>query len=248
MHRLACYNLEGDGPLAMVAYDEIAKVFHSLEANMDFLASCPNIQLLIRVACAGMDNQDEANARRNQMTTYARDRMLRGYTYFMTHFWLPNAKRYDNLQLFKIYRILNPKHVKSLGDLFTVNFVQSELRQLINNEKWEHILNEEQLQQIIQQTADYRRLCNDENYEDLDYKDILKRIVKFWKTHHNVLSAWWILVERAYLTQPSSCAAERALSVFTRIMTNNMKNSLLDITEGSMMLNINSDEDEITED
>ena len=48
------------------------------------------------------------------------------------------------------------------------------------------------------------------------------------KIDHNILSAWWILVEK----QPSSCAAERVLSVFIRIMNDNMKNSpLIDVIE-----------------
>ena len=41
----------------------------------------------------------------------------------------------------------------------------------------------------------------------------------------------------------SSSAAERALSVFTRIMTDNMKNALIDVIEGSMMVVINDDVD-----
>ena len=177
------------------------------------------------------------------MITYARDIMLKGYVYFMTHFWDANAKRQRNLQLFKIYRILNPKYVQSLGATFTGAYVRTQLQQLINDEGWAHILSEQQLLQIIEQTAEYKRLCSNEDFEDMDYKDILKRIVQFWKTHHVSLCAWWILVERAYLTQPSSCAAERALSVFTRIMTENMKNSLIDLIEGTMMLNINDDGD-----
>ena len=48
---------------------------------------------------------------------------------------------------------------------------------------------------------------------------------------------------KAYLTQPSSSATERALSVFTRIMTDNMKNALIDVIEGSMMVVINDDVD-----
>ena len=100
--------------------------------------------------------------------------------------------------MFKIYRILNPKYVKSLGDRFTTDFVRNHLRQLIDNEKWEHLLNENQLLEIIEQTAEYRRLCRDEDYENVDYKDTLKRILAFWKTHHDTLSAWWVLVEKAY--------------------------------------------------
>ena len=117
---------------------------------------------------------------------------------------------------------------------------------MIDDERWAHILREQQLLQIIEQTAEYKRLCSNEDFEDMDYKDILIRIVQFWKTHHASLSAWWILVERAYLTQPSSCAAERALSVFTRIMTENMKHALIDLIEGTMMLNINNDDDDET--
>ena len=105
--------------------------------------------------------------------------MLPGYTYFSTHFWDPNAKRQNNLQLFKIYRILNPKYVQSLGERFTTNLVETQLRQLIGNEKWNHLLNENQLLQIIDQTADYRRLCRNEDFEDMDYKDTLIRIVSF---------------------------------------------------------------------
>jgi hypothetical protein len=210
---------------------------------MNTLDNYPNIQLLIREACAAINDQNEKEATNTKMMTYARNIMLKGYVYFMSHFWEPNAKRFNNLQLFKVYRILNPKYVQSLGDRFTTDFVRNHLRQLIDNETWEHLLNENQLLQIIEQTADYKRLCRDEDYEDVDYKDTLKRITAFWKTHHNILSAWWELVEKAYLTQPSSCAAERALSVFTRIMTDNMKNALIDVTEGSMMVCINDEAD-----
>ena len=59
---------------------------------------------------------------------------------------------------------------------------------------------------------------------------------------HNILSAWWILVlvERVYfkLTQPSSCVAKSVLSFFTRIMTDNMKNSLIVVIVGRIMTDI----------
>ena len=144
--------------------------------------------------------------------------------------------------------MLNPKLIQSLGDTFTIayQYVQNHLRQLIDNEQWEHlILNEKELQEIIAQTAEYKRLCRNENFEDVDYKDTLVLIVKFWKKYYNELSAWWILVEPAYLTQPSSAAAERTLSIFTIIMTNNMKNSLTDVIEGSMMLVMNKEEENL---
>ena len=102
-----------------------------------------------------------------------------------------------------------------------------------------HGISEIQLQNIISKVAEYKVLCSNEDFEDVDYKDRLIRILEFWDIHHNELSAWWVLVERAYLFQPSSCAAERALSIFSRIMTSDMKNSLIDLSEGVMMLNIN---------
>lgn len=221
-------------------------VYDHLNANMDLMSSCYNVQLLIRDACATRNNEDEIENVRSTLTNYAREKLLLGYTYFMSHFCDEDAKRYKNLQLFKIYRILNPKYVQSLGDNFTTAFVRDHLRQLIDTQAWQYILTEEQLLSILDQTAEYKRLCRNEDFEDLDYKDTLKRIVEFWKVHHNPLSAWWVLVEMAYLTQPSSCAAERALSVFTRVMTENMKNALTDIVEGSMMLAIN-DKDDILE-
>jgi hypothetical protein len=227
----------------MVAYEEIEIVYHTLSSDMETLRTYPNIQSLIREACLVINDQNDKALKQNEMTTYARNRMLPSYTYFMTHFWEANAKRYNNLQLFKVYRILNPKYVKSLGDRFTTVFVQNHLRLLTDNESWEHLLSEIHFNQIIEQVAEYRRLCHDENYEDVNYEDTLKRIVAFWKTHRNELSAWWVLVEKAYLTQPSSCAAERALSVFTRIMTENMKNSLIDVIEGSMMVAFNEEND-----
>jgi hypothetical protein len=205
--------------------------------------SYPNIQSLIRAKCETIHDPVHKESKRSELVTYARDKMLLGYTYFMTHFWETNAKRYKNLQLFKIYRILNPKFVKSLGDNFTTAYVETQLHQLIQNERWQHILNRQQSLRIIEQTAEYKRLCRNEDDENLGYKDSLKRIVAFWKTHRHALSAWWVLVEPAYLTQPSSCAAERALSVFTRCMTDNMKNALIDVIEGSMMLAINDDDD-----
>ena len=243
LYHEACYNLEGDGALAMVAYDQVETVYDNLMTNMDSM-SYPNLQSLIREKCETIHDPVQKENKRSELVAYARDKMLQGYTYFMTHFWETNAKRYKNLQLFKIYRILNPKFVKSLGDNFTTAYVENHLRQLIQNERWQHILNNQQLLRIIDQTSEYKRLCRNEDDENLDYKDSLKRIVAFWKTHRDALSAWWVLVEPAYLTQPSSCAAERALSVFTRCMTDNMKNALIDVIEGSMMLAINTDDDD----
>ena len=41
----ACYNLEGDGPLAMVAYEQIEIVYHIFaESSMDMMSSYPNVQ------------------------------------------------------------------------------------------------------------------------------------------------------------------------------------------------------------
>lgn len=224
----------------MVTYEQIEIVYHNLTTNME-LMSYPNVQQFIGNVRSTINDPAEIQRKKTEMVNFAREKLLKGYTYFMSHFWDADAKRYDNLQLFKIYRILNPKYVKSLDDTFTTGFVETELRKLIDTEKWAHILNEEQLQQIISQTTEYKRLCSNENFEDLDYRDILKRIVLFWKTNHDALSAWWVLVERAYLTQSSSASAERALSVITRVLTNNMKNALNDVVEGSMMLIINGD-------
>ena len=44
--------------------------------------------------------------------------------------------------------------------------------------------------------------------------------------------------------QPSSCAAERVLSVFTRIMNDNMKNSLIDVIVGAMIVAISDNCDD----
>ena len=172
--------------------------------NMDSM-SYPTVQLFARETCCVIHDEEERERKRNAMVTYAREKLLPGYTYFMTHFWETNAKRYSNLQMYKLYRILNPKFVKSMGNRFTTAYVESELHPLLNVNGI-HGISEIQLQNIISKVAEYKVLCSNEDFEDVDYKDTLIRILEFWDIHHNELSAWWVLVERAYLFQPSSCA------------------------------------------
>ena len=104
------------------------------------MTSYPNVQAFIREVCAAINAPNEKEAKQTEMITYARDIMLKGYVYFMSHFWDANAKKQRNLQLFKIYRILNPKYVQSLGATFTVAYARTQLQLLINDERcqWAH--------------------------------------------------------------------------------------------------------------
>ena len=206
----ACYDLEGDGPLALQCYDRVDRVLASIATE-----NIPNVRAVVEK----LTKQPPSHPHHEQWITYARNCVKDGIKYFK-HQLETNLK--TPLQIFKCCRLFSPQKVREMiPTSLSVNESLTCVPFFDNNER-QHLLNE--LPTYLSEAADV-----DRDFDQLHW----------WRLHATTLPHWSAAAKKMILIQPSSAAAERVFSLLKVSFGEQQEMALQDYVEASIMLQYN---------
>lgn len=203
------YSLEGDGPLAVVAYDYIIELQNHMR-----LLHMPNV---IRVA--------------NEMAGPGQPALAQQYYNFAYHCVQPGLEYFQNifgsvdnlsqlLSCFKAARLIDPTRVNDLQP------TAADVRELANFP----FINDNDVDGLILELPAYLTASNGVHATD---------ILDWWKRHKEALPRWSREAAKIFLCQPSSAAAERVFSLLKASFSDQQQSALEDYIETSLMLQYN---------
>lgn len=205
----ATYLMEGDGPLAVVAYQHL-----SLLSNHIATQHYPNVSALAQQLASGNQSHEQ------QAISYAKACCNTAYSYF--------KEKMDNdlqplVQAFKAARYLSPSKVNELKPTATD----------IGSFAAFPFLNTELLDGLKQELPEYLAAAEDVS----DQVDILEWWRA--QERHNAMPHWTHTCKLILLVQPSSAAAERVFSLLNNSFNSQQESSLEDYLQLSIMLQYN---------
>ena len=206
----ATYNLEGDGALAVSAYQQISKLYSTIECE-----HYPNVMALAKHESNGNSLHEQ------QLVRYAKECVKTAYEYFNSKFDLASGDLKDTVLAFRAARYLVPSMLNELKP--TVNDIE--------NLKLFPFLNESLINKLKDELPSYRAAVENVSSE-ID-------TVLWWKSHEHELPNWANALQLLLLVQPSSAAAERAFSLLENSFNHQQRSSLEDYISVSVMLQYN---------
>lgn len=206
----ATCNLEGDGPLALRAYQHLRTVESSIA-----YAYYPNV---IAVSC--LLSQGNVTIQQ-QWINYATQYIRPAYQYYQDKF--NHGPLQPLVTIFKSCRLFDPVKVKEMqpdaaaGDtLHCVPFFDA------NNV----------IQPLQGELAAYQALTDDVAAEI--------NVLEWWSQHSKEILSWASACKQILLLQPSSAASERVFSLLQNSFNNRQERALEDYIETSLILQYNN--------
>lgn len=230
--REATYSLEGDGPIAFIAYDELLKVGHARTvafANMAYPAVQAKVTELAPQVIALGDIHALGNLRatvpdvRAVLLDNARDVAAGAFNYFTSRIW--GGALQEQVLLFKAARLANPSRMASLRP--APNDVATDLRRVA-----QHV----DAGALIAELPQYLALANGLQG---NHHTSLDDLLRFWRLQRDELPQWYQFVRHVLLWQPSSAAAERVFSLLNATFGSNQESAKSDYISSSIMLQYN---------
>jgi hAT family C-terminal dimerisation region len=216
----ATYNLEGDGLLAFVAYEELLKCKRFVDDP-----HLPNL----RAICLELGGTaDPPTPEFNRLFNLGLSCMEPGFNYFRAKFWGIDddntpAELASQMGIFKAARYLVPNKAKELGfnlaKLEDLSAFKCVMRGNIN------------VQDLGGEMAAYSAAFDDVAPE-VD-------LCTFWKSREQTLPFFFALFCRVCLMQPSSASCERVFSILTHFFDGQREHALQDYVETCIMLRYN---------
>jgi hypothetical protein len=246
----ATYHLEGDGPVALLAYDEVQTALRSISvANID---SFPLVVFIIDAKVQAIEDEDEAIAVHNNWSDYVLEKIQYANHYCHTHFVQTvdrplrvDDNNFGHLQgLFEVFALCNPDFINRkrlvLGGGFNVNlvyYIQQKLTWLsANHTHFTARITPELRIDLLRQVEEYLAVCVDINYQDLHFNQKIDALLEFWRLHrlNHRLSAWWEFAQIGFLYQPASGSVERLFSHLTRVLSSEREGSNDDLIKAGV--------------
>ena len=208
----ACYFLEGDGPLAVDAYEAMERVASAIRT-----ANIPNVHAVIEQSI----NIPRSDPRHQQLISYAQSCVQPGLNYFEAQV-STNLK--TSLEAFKCARLLSLQKIHLLQPDATA--VQESLAAV------PFLNNQSTVSGLLTELPDYlvKAASTDPEFP----------VTEFWKLNVTTLPNWSKAASKVLLLQPSSAAAERVFSLLKSSFGDLQDNSLQDYIESSLMLQFNN--------
>ena len=260
-YSIACYNLEGDGPIAAFVFNEINDLFVYLETQtmMDY----EDVHLMIEeiVNDLPMDaTQMEKQAEKSKWNNFCLAKMDVAKNYFISHFLetnelvAPSAKENNFghlIRMYEVFALVDPRHMRrkdyfirnSNDDATLGDFVRSELAILVNMER----ITEQHARLLVSSVTEYARVVQHFEYRNRNnedgiptFEEKLQLFILFWLEYKNHLPYWFDFVKIVMLHQPNSCAVERLFSVLKRVLKNENENCLDDYITAAVSLAYNN--------
>jgi hAT family C-terminal dimerisation region len=201
----ATYLLEGNGPLALIAYDQVMRVKAYFELHKDG-ATWPGVQAALadytsEIAVIEGEGANENDIRKSTVL------LVQQIVAPVEQYFL--SRIFDHLggdvAIYKVLRNANPIAVRRLPP--TVNEFAADVESL------DHFLPED-IDQMIREFPRYINVV--QNWAPADIADELDSIVSFWRNNGNQMPTLSRFVKYAFTIITSSAAAERVFSVIKR--------------------------------
>lgn len=206
----ATYNLEGDGPLALRAYQELRTVESSI-AN----AYYPNIIAVSRLLSQGNFPVQQ------QWINYATQCIRPAYQFYQDKFI--HGPLQPLVMIFKSCRLFDPVKVKEMQpDAAAVNALRCVPFFDADNV----------IQPLQRELAAYQALTDDVAGEI--------NVLEWWSQHSEEIPSWTSACKQILLLQPSSAASERVFSLLQNSFNNRQEQALQDYIEMSLILQYNN--------
>lgn len=206
----ATYNLEGDGPLALRAYQELRTVESSI-AN----AYYPNIIAVSRLLSQGNFPVQQ------QWINYATQCIRPAYQFYQDKFI--HGPLQPLVMIFKSCRLFDPVKVKEMQpDAAAVNALRCVPFFDADNV----------IQPLQRELAAYQALTDDVAGEI--------NVLEWWSQHSEEIPSWTSACKQILLLQPSSAASERVFSLLQNSFNNRQEQALQDYIETSLILQYNN--------
>ena len=206
----ATYNLEGDGPLVLLCYDQIQLLKAKIENPL-----YPNVEALARtLSTRGRTYQ--------QLKQHAINCVQPGLDYFISKFFGNSAPLTESLAAFKAARLFVPHRLVEME----ANII------LVDSLTAFPFLNKQSIIESLKtELPAYLSLAKDVA-PTIDP-------LKWWDGHQNDLPNWSKALEDVLLVQPTSAASERVFSMLKQSFGPQQDHSLHDYIEASLLLQFN---------
>ena len=223
----ACYNLEGDGPLAFTAYEEILKLRAAITT-----AHLPNVNAVASKLTAMAIETPQSQA----WVNHAKQCTFPGLEYFNRQL---ATNLSNSVSVFKTCQLFNPQKINALSP------TADSIREAMVSLPLVSQADTDALQ------ADTDALQADTDALQAELPAYMARSadlaagfnpLKWWKTAREDLPSWASVASKCLLLQPSSAASERVFSILKRSFGEQQEAALQDYTEASLMLQYNHSE------
>jgi hypothetical protein len=248
--RRLTYNAEGNGPLALVIYDEYDLV--RLEFLLTYAElSFPGVKRLIAEKQATTADEEEKQQIKDDLIQYGKVRYKPAIDYFEDHFSVEptddtaGAPLFKSLQMFKGARLCNPDFMRKLALTAGLNATITEAMVSFRSMKILTLIPEmykadeeglrSELPAYIAACAyiDYGNLGSDNKSP---FKEKLECLVEFWKKPSSDFPTWRKLAHYLFLFQPSVACVDRGFSMLRLILLRpGMNSALVDLIEATLM-------------
>ena len=208
------YTLEGDGPLALCAYEEIRKLYATITTQ-----HFPNTFAVARhlSSCSGSPTAQQQSIQ--QLVAYAVKCVQPGFAYFKEKF---DGELHPLVNCFKAPRMFSPIKMSEMQvDSLDVDELASF-----------PFLNEPAILTNLKSELHVYVAPVEDISPDID-------ILQWWKNHQNDLPRWSAAFKSVILVQPSSATSERVFSLLANSFQCQQSSSLEDYIEVSLMLQYN---------
>ena len=226
------YLLEGDGPCALIAYDELLKCKIWFDTNFEHLTFpylLQEIDVAVQVLSPiSFDNNNEAAT--DNLKNHVREAIRPAINYFNNKIFGELAK---DILIYKILRYCNPFSIKRFN--YNINLI--ELRQDL--ESLEHFTNLE-INSIITEAPTYLLYCEQFNPIVTTGREELDQILTFWSLNKNQLPSMVLFVAYGYCFAPSSASVERVFSMLKSSFGSLQNLALEDYIATSVMFQYNN--------
>ena len=229
----ATYNLEGDGPCSLIAYDQLMICKNWFEAHFEEL-TFPELQEEIELAVEVLSPLKFRNndvIAREGIRQKVKNAIQPAWDYFRTKIFDDLAK---DVAIYKTLRLCNPFSMKRMN--FRPNLVEAR----IGIESLEHFTRDN-INQMFNEFPLYLILCEQftaNNPETIEEE--LRLIIKFWRLNKIQLPYLSLFVRYAYCITPSSASVERVFSLLKNSFGPQQNLTLEDYIKTSLMFQYNN--------
>jgi hypothetical protein len=249
--RRLTYNAEGNGPLALVIFEEYELVRLEILLTYPEL-TFPGVLRLIAEKQATVADDEEKQRIKDYLIDYGKARYKPAIDYFEEHFSVEptpgtaGAPLLKALNMFKGARLCNPDYMRKLAATTGLNAAFTEAMTGFRSMKIlaaatpdKYRAHEDALRTEL---PAYVAACALIDYGNLGadgkspFKEKLERLVEFWKSPYSDFPTWGKLAHYLFLFQPSVACVDRSFSFLRLILLRpGMDSALVDLIEGTLM-------------
>jgi hypothetical protein len=214
----ATYLLESNGPLALIAYDQVFRIKMFFELHKDN-ASWPGVPLALAEYTSVIAAIEGENGVENEIRAAAAE-MVKKMVEPVEEYFISRIFGHlgADVQIYKVLRNANPLAIRRTAP--TVDEFTKDLESLNH-------FTPADIKKMLIELPLYINLASEWNPKDENANEV-KSIIKFWLFHREQMPSISKFIRYAYTMTTSSAAAERVFSVIKRSFDTNQKGALED--------------------